>query len=130
MRMARQRSDALVATIKENAMNAQAIGHGAACDAGVRSRRVSLGGLAGAGLAAAFSLVSSELATARKRKKRTCEKQKGDCRSSVSAYCEQTASPDAETCEAALISCCGLLKGCNAGGFYDCLIDALITLEA
>jgi hypothetical protein len=110
-------------------MNAQLIDPGTAPGVRGRSRRVSLGGLAGAGLAAAFSLVSSEPAMARNRKKRTCKKQNGDCRSSVSAYCEQTSTADAEVCEEALHSCCGLLKECNAGGFYDCLIDALIALE-
>ena len=96
----------------------------------VRSRRVSIGGLAGAALEAAFSLVSIESATARKGKKKTCKKQNGDCRSSVGAYCEQSAPTEMDVCQEAIISCCGLLNGCDARGFYDCLIDGLLALEA
>jgi hypothetical protein len=107
-------------------MNVQMMDNLASRGAHVLSRRASLGGLASAALAAS---ISPEAAKAKKAKNKSCKKQSGACRSSVSAFCEGTTDIAPEACAAALIPCCELLKGCNAGGFYDCLIDALQALE-
>ena len=112
-------------------MNAQAIdnGRGARCCKSAPAGCRSAGSLARRWLPPSRSFRSRRLRPGR-RKRRRARSRKATAGSSVSAYCEQRASPDAETCEAALISCCGLLKGCDAAGFYDCLIDGLIALEA
>lgn len=95
--------------------------------ADVLSRRASLGGFAGATLAAAVPLTLQE-STAKKSKKKTCRKQIGACQAAVAAFCARTTQSEPEPCGVALLPCRAAFKGCKAGDFYACLTDALLVL--
>jgi hypothetical protein len=79
-------------------------------------------------LIAAGSL-AAPTARARNTAKKKCKKQVAACEASVATFCARTEQSESEPCEAALLPCCVSLKACKAGEFYDCLIDALLSLE-
>ena len=62
----------------------------------------------GAGLAAA--LTGSHAATADRKAKKTCNKQKKQCRKAVQNFCGQFGGEEAESCLEDVLPCCASCK--------------------
>jgi hypothetical protein len=90
------------------------------------SRRASLTTLGGAAIAAVARPAPVSAGKVSKKVRKTCKRQIGQCQSSVAAFCADAP----EACDAALTPCCASFKGCKAAAVYECLIAALLALDA
>jgi hypothetical protein len=110
-------------------MNAQSFAARTTRTTAYLSRRASLIGLGGAALGAVTAPATARAKKAAKKVKRKCRKQIGLCETSVADFCASLESIEPEDCEAALLPCCASFQGCQAGGAYGCIGEALIALD-
>jgi hypothetical protein len=106
--------------------------HDAARATTALTRRRSLATLGGAALAAALSTSRPAEAAkagkkAKKRVKKTCQRQDGQCAAFFTELCEEDPC-EPEALEAAL-ACCAILRTCDAGDFMACIFDVLTAGE-
>lgn len=94
------------------------------------SRRRSLLTLSSAALAGAIAVPTvAEAGKNKKKCKKKCQQQVGQCEDVVRAFCEE-ADPGGNGCLMAVLPCCDPLQTCNSAASTQCFIDELFTPKA
>ncbi len=93
------------------------------------SRRAAFRPLAGGAVAALVRPGLTQAGKARKKIKKRCRRQIGQCEASITAFCDPSGSGVLGLCGETLLPCCQLFNGCKADEAVGCLYDGSVLLR-